>query len=378
VPTVLVALIVGLLAVAGVSAIHATVRDRTPRITIPYGLTDLARQLEAAWPTRLAALQASGVPLNALINRGDAEATMPEEVSQAFRKNLVNDSAVMSQFTRVPVGSAQVRLPVLSALPIAYWVTGDTGMKQTSKAAWKNKFIDIEELAVIVPIPEAVIDDAGFPIWDEVRPLCEQAGGRLIDSTVFFGTSAPSSFPTNVVAGAIAAGNVVTRGTATVKQGGIVGDIGAVMSAMETDGYDAEQAVARKTIKGLARAARNDTGDRYGEIKITKDLVEIDSLDIRFPMRGQWPTAVSSAELVAFDPTEFVFGLRKDVTWKLLTEAVIQDPATGEIVFNLAQQDMVAMRMVMRVGWQVANTINYDQVVEELRYPAAVLQSPAS
>jgi hypothetical protein len=37
---------------------------------------------------------------------------------------------------------------------------------------------------------------------------------------------------------------------------------------------------------------------------------------------------------------------------------------------------MVAMRMVMRAGWQVSNAINYDQPTEALRYPAGVLRAP--
>ena len=52
--------------------------------------------------------------------------------------------------------------PVLSALPVAYWVTGDTGMKQTTTAAWQSKTITVDELAVIVPVPENVLDDIDF------------------------------------------------------------------------------------------------------------------------------------------------------------------------------------------------------------------------
>ena len=44
-----------------------------------------------------------------------------------------------------------------------------------------------------------------------------------------------------------------------------------------------------------------------------------------------------------------VYALRQDVTYKILTEAVIQDN-TGAIVYNLAQQDMVALRAVIRLG----------------------------
>jgi hypothetical protein len=49
----------------------------------------------------------------------------------------------------------------------------------------------------------------------------------------------------------------------------------------------------------------------------------------------------------------------------------------GAIQFNLAQQDMVALRVVFRVGFQVANTINYEGSNDAAQYPFAVLRSPA-
>ncbi|HTE62878.1 MAG TPA: phage major capsid protein [Solirubrobacteraceae bacterium] len=348
-------------------------------IRIQHELRELASALEAAWPGKLAELRASGVPLNAydnLISRTDAGALIPEEVSQTFLKGLENNSAALNRFTRVPVGSNQTRFPVLSALPVAYWVTGDTGVKQTSEIAWANKFLNIEEIAVIVPIPENVLDDAKFPIWDEVRPLCEQAAGRLLDATVFFGTNAPATFPSNVVAAATAAGNTVARGTnATAALGGYVQDIGDLLGKVETDGYDPFSGIANRTLRGFARKARDADGNRYDEVTITKDRVDIDAVEFTFPMRGQWPSGSGVAEAILFDPTEYVIGVRKDFTWKLLDQAVIQD-STGAIVYNLAQQDMVALRMTMRVGWQVANTINYDRPTESERYPAGILLTP--
>jgi HK97 family phage major capsid protein len=314
------------------------------------------------------------VPTNNIISRTDAGALMPEQVSNAILKGLDSESVTLNQFTHLPVGRNQLRLPVLSALPVAYWVSGDTGQKQTTEVDWANKFLNIEELAVIVPIPENVLDDSGVPIWSQVQPLCEQAAGRLVDSTVFFGASAPASFPTNVVSAATAAGNAVTRGANNAAAGGIVGDWSDMLGLLETDGYDANTAIAVRTYRGRFRQARSTQGERLEEITITPDYVEIDGVRILFPMRGLWPTAGGSAEAIAFDQTQFVVGVRQDITWKLLTEAVIQDN-TGAIVYNLAQQDMVAMRMTMRVGWQVANTINYDQPVEASRYPASLIHS---
>lgn len=313
------------------------------------------------------------MPYDNIISRSDAGALIPEEVLGTFLANLSNESSVLNDFTRVPVGRDQVRFPVLSALPIAYWVTGDTGQKQTTEVNWDNKFMSVEELAMILPIPEAVLDDSGYPIWSQVRPLCEQAGGRLIDSAVYFGAQAPASFPAAVVASAIAAGNVRNVGVAAAAAGGVVEDHSDLLAQVEADGYDPRAGVASRTLRGLARSARNADGQRYDEITITPDTVEVDGVVYRFPMRGQWPIGAGSATAIMFDPSEFVVGVRQDVTWKLLDQAVIQDN-TGAIRYNLAQQDMVALRMVMRVGWQVANTINYDEPDEADRYPAGVLR----
>jgi len=316
------------------------------------------------------------MPYNNVISRTDAASRIPEEVSNAMLKSLASESAARGLFKSVPVGAAQTRFPVLSALPIAYWVTGDTGQKQTTEVNWSNKYINIEEIACIVPIPENVVDDVSFDVWGEVQPLIEQAIGRTLDAAVFFGTGAPGTFPTNVVAAAIAAGNVVARGANNSAAGGLVGDIGDMIGTAEDDGYDLRGGIAARSLRGLARKARNVDGVRHAEIEISADSLEIDGVDFAFPMRGQWPTGLSQPQALAFDPEEFVLGIRQDITYKLLDQAVIQDN-TGAIIYNLPQQDMVAMRCVFRAGWQVANTINYDRPVESQRYPASVMRTPA-
>ncbi|NLV74050.1 MAG: hypothetical protein GXY52_05140, partial [Chloroflexi bacterium] len=41
------------------------------------------------------------------------------------------------------------------ALPTAYFVDGETGLKQTTKVEWANVMLSAEELAVIVPVPQS-------------------------------------------------------------------------------------------------------------------------------------------------------------------------------------------------------------------------------
>jgi HK97 family phage major capsid protein len=296
---------------------------------------------------------------------------MPEEVSNSLLKGLQSQSAALDLFTRIPVGRAQVRLPVLSALPIAYFVTGDTGLKQTTEVNWSNKYLNIEEIAAIVPVPDSVIADSGEPIWGQVQPLVEQAIGRTLDAAVFFGSNKPGSWPVDVVTAATSAANNVTHGANAAAAGGIIGDISDTLGKLEADGYDANSVLANRIYRGLLRQARSTQGEQLNE---AMDGTAVYNIDVTYPMRGMWPTGSGAAELIAFDKAEFVIGVRQDITWKLLDQAVIQDN-TGAIVYNLAQQDMSAMRVVFRVGWQVANTINYDQATEASRYPAAVLKA---
>lgn len=319
------------------------------------------------------------MPYNNIVSRSDTAALVPEEVANDMLGHIAGQgSATLQMFRRVPVASGQTRFPVLSALPVAYWVSGDTGLKQTSEERWSNKFLNIEELAVIVPIPENVIDDVsddgGFDLWGEIQPDVEEAIARTLDEAVFFGINAPATFPNNIAADAVARSFVHLEG-ATVAAGGIQDDIDQCIALLEPAGFDATGIVANRTLKSKLRRARTTIGDRLSGVN--NDITEYLDLPISYPMRGLWPTGANRAEaFVGAFQDEFVVGVRKDISFKLLTEAVIQDN-TGAIVYNLPQQDMVAMRFTFRAGWQVSNRIRYDQPSEALRYPVAVLQSPS-
>src|SRR6188474_149738 len=108
---------------------------------------------------------------NAITTRdASGDPLVPEQYRAELISNLPAASAAMSLCRKVPLSSKSARQPVLSLLPDAYWVTGDTGLKETSKIDFANSVMTAEELAVIVPIPEAYLDDAAIPIWGAVRP----------------------------------------------------------------------------------------------------------------------------------------------------------------------------------------------------------------
>lgn len=313
------------------------------------------------------------MPYNNVISRTDAAALIPEDVSREIIGNVATQSAALTLFRRVPIARNQQRIPALSALPTAYFVNGDTGLKQTTEAAWSNKYLNVEEVACIVPIPEAVLADASFDVWGAIRPLIEEAMGRTIDAAVFFGVNKPASWPTDIVAAAVAATNVVARGSNAAAAGGIAGDFSDLFGKVEDDGFDVNGLVATRSYRGRLRNVRSTTGEKLGDVSPS----EVYGQAVQYPLRGLWPTGLNAAEAIAGDFTKGILAVRQDFTYKLLDQAVITDNA-GAIVYNLAQQDMVAMRVTMRVAWQVANPITQDNPTEGSRYPFAVLRSPAA
>src|SRR5688572_2212688 len=154
------------------------------------------------------------MPYNNVVDSGDVGKAIPEGVVGEILKNIPQESAALSLFRKIALGTRVYNQPVLSALPLAYFVNGDTGLKQTTELAWANKVMTVEELAVIVPVPQNVIDDMSFDIWSEIRPNIEEAFGRAIDAAIFFGVNKPASWPTDIVAAAVAAGNFVNQLTA--------------------------------------------------------------------------------------------------------------------------------------------------------------------
>jgi HK97 family phage major capsid protein len=315
---------------------------------------------------------------NNIISRSDAAALIPEDVAAGIIGHVAQQSAALQLFRHVPMSRAQQRMPVIAALPVAYFVNpSDTGVKQTTEADWSNKYLNAEEIAAIVPIPETVLDDAAFDVWGQVSPLLEEAIGRTLDAAVFFGTGAPASWPQAIVPSAIAAGNTVLAGANDQAHGGVVGDVSDAFATVEADGYDVNGIVANRLLRASLRNARATTGESLASapsVGAGGTVDELYGVPIAYPLRGLWPTGVGAAQAVVGDFTEGILGVRQDITYKLLDQAVIQDN-TGAIQFNLAQQDMVAMRVVARFAWQVKATLTYDRPTDAQRYPFGVLHA---
>lgn len=296
-----------------------------------------------------------------MIKKSDAYALFEPDVMTEIMEGTIKQSAVLQMFRRLPnMTTNKTKMRVLDSLPMAYWVDADTnnGRKKLTKMAWDNKFITAEELAVIVPIKEDVLDDADYDIWADVRPRLVEAFGKAIDNAILTGVNKPNGFRLDLLSSVLNAGAVVTQGSDQT----LYSAINDAMVKVEESGYNPTGIVGGVGVKGQFRMMLDQTGQPIAG-------TEIGNLPKFYVDNGSWDK--DKAMMVVGDFSQAVYAIRQDITYKILDQAVIQDPATGEILYNLAQEDMVALRVVMRLGWEIPNPINALNPDEATRFPFA-------
>lgn len=307
-----------------------------------------------------------------IIDRTGAESLIPTQESNEIIQGTIAQSAVLSRGRKLAnMTSRQYKMPVLDMLPIAYFVNGDTGQKQTTKQAWDKKFITAEEIAVIVPIPEAVLDDSEYDIWAEVKPRVVEAFGKVIDGAVLFGAGKPSTWRDDVVSTATKAGAVVTFGSTDSLYDKIMAEDG-VIAKVEDCGYFVNGHMADISMRAKLRGLKNANGDPLFKTDLQGTTqYALDGSPMSFPNNGAFDK--SKALMISGDFSQLVYAIRQDITFKLFTEGIVQN-TDGTIAYNLMQNDMVALRAVMRLGWEIPNPINALKTDKTKRCPFAVMK----
>ena len=315
---------------------------------------------------------------NDLITRSDVPIPT-EEVGQLL-KVMPEESVLLKRARRQPMSTKTVKQTIMTTFPDAYWVDGDTGLKQTTKQSFSQPTMTAEELAVIAVVPDAVIDDSSLPIWETLRPYLAEAIGKKVDQAAIYGIDKPASWPLALVPGAIAAGVIAPGNLAATPAdqrkdaGQLVADLGLKMArdaganlsgliAQAGTGWELDRirdADRRPIYDGVAGALR---GVPFDELK-----------------NGAWSsvgTGDTAIPLIGVDWSQVYVGIRQDITVKMLDQAVISD-AAGKVIFNLAQQDAKALRIVFRVGYQAVMPVNHQQLDAAKRFPAGVIRGALS
>lgn len=331
----------------------------------------------------------------AVIDRGaDASSLIPEDYAKGIIQNAKQKSAALSLIPTKRMTRKQQRLSVLSAFPSVSFVTGantDVGLKATTQMSWANSFMTAEPIAAIVPIAEDLLDDADTDIWGEVKPALEESIAATIDAAVFFGIGAPVSWTSpSIVTGAVNAGNTVNAGTGV----DLAADLNSALGAVESDGFYPDgwfwDLRERANLRGLRDANRqflfnpngpSNTGvQSVGDRKMMEagyqgEIYSLPSYTSALGLSSFAPGVSGNTRYVTGDWDQARIGIRSDMTWKILDQATLLN-SDGSIMFNLPQQDMVALRVVMRLAYVTPNPITRTNSSAATRWPFSVVRVP--
>lgn len=298
-----------------------------------------------------------------IIDRVGAAGEIPDKIAETILGTVETASVAMTLGRRVPVTTKDSRVPVLTSVPEAAWLATDTSRKPVSSATWENESIVAEELAVIIPIPDAVVDDTEWDIWEAIRPLVARAFARRIDRAILFGDSGPASFGPGLVARATSAGQIIDSTT------DYAADLLSAAEAVSVTEHIANGAVVRPGWQYTAMRQR--THDLASNPLESAFPISIAGLGIKTnPV--YWNAAEATA--IVADWESVLIGARQDITFTMHTDGVLQND-DGSIALNLLTQDTSAMRCVMRIGHHLATPVNGSGVAG---VPVAVVGAPAA
>ena len=276
------------------------------------------------------------------ISRSEVATLIQEEYANTLLDYALQGSTALAAFPTVSMGSKLTHLPVLATLPDAGWVsesaTEPEGVKPQSQVTWEDRTLVAEELAVIIPVHEDVLADCTVGALDQIAQLGGQAIGKKLDQAVFFGTSKPASWVSPaLLPAAITAGQVAENVTGNANASDLVGATNQVAEAIALAGWQPDTLVSSLAIRYQVANLR----DSLGQLVFRDD--SFNGFNTLFNRNGAWDPASAAAIIV--DSTRVRIGIRQDITVKFLDQATL---STG---LNLAERDMVALRLKARFAY---------------------------
>ena len=91
----------------------------------------------------------------------------------------------------------------------------------------------------------------------------------------------------------------------------------------------------------------------------------------------EFNTGATGYSMIGGEWDQSMLAIREDISMEMFDTGVITDN-TSAIIFNLLQQDMVALRVIARFAWAVPNPVNRQQPTVAARYPFFALQQKAT
>lgn len=274
---------------------------------------------------------------------------IPVDVAREVVQMVMKGSAVMKLARTIMMPTGVEKIPVLSVAPQAAFVTPTYGgLKPVATVEWTSQQIVAEEIALTLSIPNAFIDDSGFPVWENVRPLVADAIMRCFDAAALFGVGSPASYPAGgLVAPAFAI--AVTPSTT-----GVAAGVADAFSEIELEGLEVNGVLGGPPLNAIFRNLSLTAGAPVADLS---GATPSSLWGVPYATTPTWDG--SAGDALVGDWSYVVVGIREDIQFDLSGDAILSD-ATGKVLVNAFQADSTLLRAYMRVGMTVGSPLGPD------------------
>lgn len=278
---------------------------------------------------------------------------IPQIVSNEIIRVAAGDFGLARrEFFNLPFsgpGNSRI-VPALGTSVSVYWT--DEGQKKKSTQPKFNVVTQtLKKLAAICPMTEEIVEDSAIDLLSLVSTLFGEAMAEEEDKQFFNGTGSPWTGILN----STAVNQVDMAGAKTTIT---IDDLQAMIDATPSGALNGAKFYMHRSVLSKIRLLREGSGtgaylvapatqgapqELLGYPVVTSDA---------FPA---WSAVSNGVEFILFGNLKqgAIFGEKGSMRVKLLTEATISD-TDDESLINLAEQDMVALRVVERVGYTIA------------------------
>jgi HK97 family phage major capsid protein len=317
-----------------------------------------------------------------ILSTADALALMPTEQRMEIIQSTLDNGFLFTHGRRLRnLTKATATLKVSSELALSQWVDAPSGenhggLIESTTTGWEDVIMYVAKVASFVVLDQDTIDDTDIDIFQKCKDQVSGDIPRLVDAAALAGTNAPTGWPVGgIYTHAVSAGNSVAIGTGDDIYSDVIGmtddTTTGVWGKVEADGYEPSAACGAISMKSQLRGCRSTDGvPIFNRVPGQGMAYELDGVPVMFPKHGGFPTTTTN--LIVGDFTNAVWAMRKELEMKVITSGPIVDAAGNNIV-NLAQQDCVALRFIMRLGFALPNPINQTQKTKASRSPFGVL-----
>lgn len=299
------------------------------------------------------------------ITRSDVSNLIQTAYANDFLAHATKSSAVLRAFPTKNLGTKTTQLPVLATKPHAAWVgesaTSAAGVKPTAKITWGSKVLTVEEIAIIIPVHENVIDDATTDVIAEITKSGAEAIAYALDAAVIFGINKPLTWTSDdLIKSGRDAGQI--QGPTGNSQDDLAG---CFLQSAESlaELYNPTTVLARAGLKYRLANLRATTGE---PIYMQSMSSSPDMSDSIYGMNTHWVTGTvddgaggdtlvwdpALADAIVVDRSRVLIGIRQDITVKFLDQAMV-----GGV--SLAERDMVALRFKARFAYCLGDDVAY-------------------